>query len=230
MVESKAWDWSRDDDARWRIVSGEILPVALRWKAEGRRRALDLGCGPGRHALFLARQGFEVSAFDLADDGLAELRHRAEAEALRIDVRRGDMLELPYPDASFDCLVAFHAIYHTDLAGLRRALAEIHRVLAPGGEAFVTLNSQESDAYRDPAWKRLDEHTLIKTEGPEVEIPHTYVTHEELPGLLAAFEVRSVQQLIDDRDGRRHAHFFLQLRRTQPAPPPAAPPHRAWRG
>jgi SAM-dependent methyltransferase len=214
VIESKPWEWSKNEDAHWRVVSGEFLPVGLRWKEEGRRRALDLGCGVGRHALFLARQGFEVCAFDLGEDGLAELRRSAEAEGLRIDVRCGDMLELPYDDASFDCLIAFHAIYHTDLTGLRRVLAEIRRVLAPGGEAFLTLNSRESDAYQDPSAKRLDDYTLLKTEGPEVDVPHTYVTHEDLPDLLAAFEILGVQQIIDYRERRRYAHFFLQVRRA----------------
>jgi SAM-dependent methyltransferase len=212
MVESKPWIWAGFDDPSWRTVADEFLPVALRWKQERRRRVLDLGCGPGRHALFLARQGFEVAALDLAEDGLAELRRRAVEEGLRVDARHGDMLQLPWADASFDCLIAFHVVYHADLDGLRCVLGEIRRVLAPGGEAFLTLNSRESDAYLDPAWTRIDEYTLLKTEGPEVGVPHTYIRYEDLGALLAAFDVLKVQLVCHYGHGRKHAHYFVRAR------------------
>jgi len=54
MIESKAWNWDINIHDYWKKTSDEFLPVAIRWKEEKQRRILDLGCGIGRNALYLA--------------------------------------------------------------------------------------------------------------------------------------------------------------------------------
>jgi len=210
MLESKAWNWDANASDFWKTVAPEFLPVGLEWRAAGFRRAFDLGCGLGRNAIFLAQNGFDVSAFDLSQAGVAELERRAAGLGLRIATAVGDMLDLPYEDDSFDCVVAFHSIYHTDLAGLRRVVVGISRVLVTGGELFVTLNSKSSDAWRLFADRRIDDHTLLKTEGPEIDVPHTYLDYEEVGGILRGFSIMKIQEIIDFWEGRKYAHFFVR--------------------
>lgn len=99
------------------------------------RRLLEVGCGWGELAEWLAREsGAEVVAIDLSEHMVALARERG------IDARRGDVQELAFPDGEFDCAVAAWMLYHVpDLDG---AIAELARVLRPGGRLVAVTNSR----------------------------------------------------------------------------------------
>jgi SAM-dependent methyltransferase len=108
-------------------------------------RALDLGCGAGRHAFEMYRRGADVVAFDQDADELAGVRDMfaamrdagevpAGAEA---DVKEGDALALPFADGEFDRIVAAEILEHVP-ADLQ-VLAELVRVLRPGGTVALTV-------------------------------------------------------------------------------------------
>jgi SAM-dependent methyltransferase len=213
MIKSKEWNWSTNVDDYWRNVADELLPLALKWKTKNFTNVLDLGCGIGRNAIYLAKIGFSVSAFDLSEDGLAQLKKEAQRENLNIDIKLGDMLTLPYETKFFNCLLAFHSIYHTDYVGLVKIISEMRRVTKKDGQLFVTFNSKDSDAWNLFSDRRIDEYTLFKTEGPEVDVPHTYLEYADVLNLMKEFQILKIQQIIDYREDRKHAHFFVTARR-----------------
>ncbi|HEY3867031.1 MAG TPA: class I SAM-dependent methyltransferase [Actinocrinis sp.] len=108
-------------------------------------RVLDLGCGGGRHAFALLRRGADVVALDysLAEVEAVRAMFAAMQEAGEVppDARsaavRGDAYRLPFPDASFDAVVAAEVLEH--LHDDARAFAELERVLKPGGRIAVTV-------------------------------------------------------------------------------------------
>lgn len=99
------------------------------------RTVLDLGCGTGRHTLWLAAQGADVTAVDFSDGMLAEARRKPGADAVRFVAH--DLHErLPFADAAFDRVVSGLVLEHLhDLDGFFR---EARRVLRPGGVAVVS--------------------------------------------------------------------------------------------
>lgn len=85
MIKSKAWNWDIGVHDFWKKTADEFLPVALRWKDGRLHRVLDLGCGIGRNALYLASNDFDVYAFDLSESGLRQLA--AEAKKGNYDIK-----------------------------------------------------------------------------------------------------------------------------------------------
>jgi ubiquinone/menaquinone biosynthesis C-methylase UbiE len=104
-------------------------------------RVLDVGCGSGMAVGLLAAaasDGF-VAGVDYSSDMVrqATRRNATEVVAGRVELRHGDAMGLPYPDASFDVVCAIETFYFWP--DPVRGLQEAHRVLRPAGKLAVTL-------------------------------------------------------------------------------------------
>jgi 2-polyprenyl-6-hydroxyphenyl methylase/3-demethylubiquinone-9 3-methyltransferase len=99
----------------------------------GSRHVLDAGCGDGAFLAFLRRRGFCVSGLDLAEAAAARARRRCPDA----DTRIGSLEEpLPFEDQSFDAVWCTEVLEH--LFNVHGALAELNRVLKPGGMLLLT--------------------------------------------------------------------------------------------
>ena len=216
MTQSKAWDWEVVKNPVWRIPCEESFYYASRWKEKGYSHLLDLGCGLGRHTVFFTKQGFCISAMDLSSEAVRSTEAWLKDEAILADVKLGDMLSLPYPDASFDCLFSYHVISHTDTPGAKKIISEIHRVLMPDGEIFLTLCSKDTWSYKDAGFPVIDENSVLKTDGTEVNVPHFYVNLDDVFVLLEGFEIIKVRHVDDcyfDGKATNSKHYFILARR-----------------
>ena len=95
-------------------------------------RALDAACGTGRHAAFLATRGHRVAGIDTSPAMLARARARVPAAALAV----GSLVALPISSASVGVAVCALALMH--LPDLRPAIAELARVVRPGGRLVLS--------------------------------------------------------------------------------------------
>jgi SAM-dependent methyltransferase len=142
-------------------------------------RVLDMGCGAGRHAFELYRRGTDVVAFDQdaaelarVADMFAAMRAADEVpDGAEADVSEGDALRLPFPDGEFDRVVASEVLEH--IPADETAIAELARVLRPGGTMAVTVPRWLPEAI---CWKLSDAYH--QNEGGHVRI----YTGEELVG------------------------------------------------
>ncbi|HWE35883.1 MAG TPA: class I SAM-dependent methyltransferase [Isosphaeraceae bacterium] len=135
------------DDVRLVAVLRALRPV------DG-GRVLDLGCGKGRFAQRLQGEGFDVVGLDLSAAMLA-----AAGDLPRV---RGSARRLPFASGSFDGVIAIEMFEHLHPDSIGAVLAEVRRVLRPGGiVAIVDKNAAALDARRPwlpaVAVKRLDE-------------------------------------------------------------------------
>ncbi len=136
----------------------------------GVKRALDAGCGPGQFTILAAEAApeTEVWGIDLAPTmiELARGHARLSPAAARLHFEVADIAALPFPDAHFDAVLSSGSIKHwpDPVAGLR----EIHRVLVPGGRAFIgEMNRLAPPAAVEANRKRL-RHWMFRWIYPRV--------------------------------------------------------------
>lgn len=110
-----------------------------------RGAVLDLGCGPGRHALPLARAGLDVTAIDTSAALIEQLRERAEAQDLAVEAVIDDMRTFSRP-GTFDTVVSMWTSfgYFEDEADHRRVLERANENLRPGGWLVIDVVGLET--------------------------------------------------------------------------------------
>jgi SAM-dependent methyltransferase len=166
------------EDRQWwyrgmRALSLAVLEAPLRrLRASGTTplRLLDAGCGTGRNLDELSRFG-RAAGIDLSPEAIRFCRMRG------VPAARAALLRLPFPDGTFDCVTSFDVVYHAWVTDDRAAVAEMARVVRPGGLVLV----------RVPA-------LMILWGGHDVEVHsrHRY-TKGELVGLLRGAGLATVR-------------------------------------
>jgi SAM-dependent methyltransferase len=106
---------------------------------------VDIGCGPGHIASFLASHGARVEGVDLSPAMIAA----ATARFPPIPFRTADMFALPFESGSIAGIVAFYAIVHLQTTELVAPFREFHRVLAPDGLAAVAFHAGHETVHVD---------------------------------------------------------------------------------
>jgi len=101
------------------------------------RTALDLGCGTGGDAVFLAQLGIEATGLDLSPAALELARERAEHAGVQVEWVEGDVLDLPFPDAHVELVTDRGCLHHVPHEQQPRYAREVARVLRPGGTLLI---------------------------------------------------------------------------------------------
>jgi SAM-dependent methyltransferase len=134
---------------RWsKYPPEDLVGLIARAFPDSRQRqdlsALEVGCGPGPNLWFLAREGFRVAGIDGSAIAIESAHERLRSEGLassyqEADLKIGDFATLPWDDCSFDVVIDIQAISHNAALVIRSAIAEINRVLKPGGWFFARM-------------------------------------------------------------------------------------------
>ena len=135
--------WVRYDD---KLFKDSVALFEKRWSANGEpadffvgKRCLDVGCGGGRYSIAMSMMGAEsVVGVDVSETGIQDAARRAEALGMAaVSFRQATALQLPFADAEFDFVCCSGVLHHT--ASVERGMAEIYRVLKPGGSVYLLL-------------------------------------------------------------------------------------------
>ena len=188
------------------------------------RRVLEIGVGMGAdHLRFAEHNPARLVGLDLTARALGHTRNRLTLSGQRPRLIQGDAERLPFPDAAFDLVFSWGVLHHTpDLAA---TIAEIHRVLAPGGRARVMLYHRDSWTV-DMLWLRYGigggrpwrSRRDIVSE--HLESPGTQaLTRGEAERLFASFADVTVRtqlaftDLLEGAAGQRHRGRLLDTAR-----------------
>lgn len=219
MVKSKAWDWKMlNNETRreiWLEPSIESYYLLDRWTKQKKKEFLDLGCGIGRHTIQFAKAGFKTTAVDLSMEALNQTREWANEENLTIKTIHADMLNLPFENNSFDCILCRNVISHTDTQGMFKIIDNIYNILKENGECYLTLGSKNASTFKDPKNTYQDENTRIRLDdGPEKGVPHFYADMDIIPELFKKFEIVKLYQTQDfqqDEEGNYRSFWHYNL-------------------
>jgi ubiquinone/menaquinone biosynthesis C-methylase UbiE len=157
---SRHYDWDPLQPLFFR-PSHRMLLDALGEAGERPLDVLDIGCGTGQFALTLLERypRARVWGVDLSQGMLHKAGRRIAQAAGRLHLVQGDSARLPFADDCFDAVTCSHSFHHYPLQ--ERVLAEMHRVLRPGGRLLII------DGDCDRLWGRLIFDVLVVlVEGP----------------------------------------------------------------
>ncbi len=108
-----------------------------------RGRAVDVGCGTGSDAMFLAASGFDVLGIDLSDSAISLACERARSENVAAKFVHASVFEIPVADASVDLVTDRGLLHHVPAELHPKYAQEIARILKPGGRLLVRGMSEE---------------------------------------------------------------------------------------
>ncbi len=102
------------------------------------RRALDAGCGVGQWSIALREHFAEVRAFDFNEEAVCIGRKIFDGvRDEKLSIEQASVEQIPYPNETYDFVICYGVIFSVNI---EKALSEIHRVLVPGGAAYLSVN------------------------------------------------------------------------------------------
>ncbi len=208
----QAWDlrWgSEQGRSDWMSPEKDVLELAGELKRREAKNVLDLGCGVGRHTVFLASQGLAVFAADASPNGLESTRMAVVEAGLPVDIRHSQMTNLPYPNGFFDYVLAWNVIYHGTPGIVKTSISEISRVLRPGGLFQGTLLAKRNTFFGRGHLIDVDTY-VVDVDDEEKRHPHFYCNVEDILTLFAGFEILSLRLCEQKMPGSFHWNMVLE--------------------
>jgi SAM-dependent methyltransferase len=108
--------------------------------------ALELGVGPGGVAAALSRRGMKVIGIDLSSDALMKAKEHCRFD--QVSLMRGSGFSLPFADKALPLVYASQVLHLFDASGRQSIMAEVHRVLQPGGRFVFDMKNASSHLLR----------------------------------------------------------------------------------
>lgn len=183
------WDLGKPDENLMRVVSRTPIAPA---------KTLEIGCGTGTNAVWLAKQGFKVTGLDIADLAIEKARERATDENAACEFLLGDFMVDPIPASPFGLVVdiaCFHAFGEVEERVSFAGRVASH--LEPGG-FWLSIIGNADDPPRDEGPPRRSATDIVLSVEPHFEILSLVSTHFESKG---GRRPRAWSCLMKKRDG-----------------------------
>jgi len=209
-------------DSQWRERTGilawtdpepwvaEIVDMVCRRGSGSLGRALDIGCGVGRHTLLMARRGLQAHGMDRSEAGLRHVREQGERLGLAAHLCTADFRQLPFGPGTFDYVLAWNTIYHGTEQDCAAGLTEIRRVTRPGGLFQATMLSKRNREYGRGI--EIHSNTFVQAQATDDKVhPHTYSDEPGIARLYQDFRMLAAVEREHGDSGSYHWHLLCEV-------------------
>lgn len=151
------------------------------------KKVLDCGAGGTEPPLALFNDlGYETFGIDVSEAQIDRAKEFEKEHKMKLNIIKGDMRALPYDDDSFSFAFSYHTIFHLSKSDIKKALAEINRVLKKGGLAFVNFMTIEDGLYGEG--EEISKGEFLQKDG-EREVIHTFIEEDEISEFIPNFDI-----------------------------------------
>jgi SAM-dependent methyltransferase len=207
-VNSKASQWERifqRDGHVFPEPRPQVMKFADSLKERSLASVLDLGCGTGRHVIYMAHKGLHVTGLDNAPTGLKLAKEWLDKEQCSANLILSDMRHsLPFENDSFDALLSTQVIHHAMLATVLKIAREIERIIRKDGMIMISVPTRTAISEDAPAHDEIEPNTFVPTSGTEKGLPHHLFTPDEFRDIFPQFQAIDLQ-VFDNRVMVLHA-------------------------
>ena len=189
------WDkiYKQQGEIQYEILSSVFLAVKI-FKEYKCKKIMDLGCGTGRHTIFLAKNDFNVIASDISETGLKTTENKANKLGLKnIEYLQNDMRNIPLSENTLDGLLCVWTTGHGMLIDVEKNVEEIYRILKPNGIVIIDYVSIDDKHYGKG--REIEVNTFLDNMEGEEKIPHHYSSKIELENMYKNFNEIKIEPI-----------------------------------
>jgi SAM-dependent methyltransferase len=166
-------------------------------------RALDIGCGEGRHSVAFAQRGFDAVGVDLEPKALARARSAAGGSGARPWFLQANVFALPFPPDAFDVVMDYGCLHHVRRSDTRRYLDQVVPLVKPGGYFLLSCFSTK---FKHHPNERRTRNWLVHAGHYD-----RFFRREDFRSLFGRWF--DILELTEDRDGSYVFHNVLMRKR-----------------
>jgi len=176
------------EECVWGLEADKYLAMFLDRAHTG--TALDVGCGEGRHSLFLAQEGYVIDAIDISEKAIEKLEHLAEEYGVSTMIfpKVGDTRALELPQQKYDLAVLSYVFPFLKYSDIITILEKVKQSLKPGGCIYVSALTTDDPEYINYSRKQkpIEPRTFYS---PGLKCYCYYFEKGELKTLFSDFDV-----------------------------------------
>lgn len=226
MMENKSMWEKLHKEARFRPKYPSELVVQFifrNFKRDGNEKVLDLGCGAGRHTIFMANENIIPYGVDISKKGVKHTKDMLKNcgfEGFNNNIKCGDFSQLEFKDDFFDGIICYGVLYYSKKEDIKKAVDEIYRVLQKDGKALVVVRNTED--YRFRKGKKIEENTFIINENDgskcaynENDMVMHFFTKEEVKNLFSRFSSVMIDMFSETHENEKYkdSNYILIIRK-----------------
>lgn len=180
----------------WKEPNTFVIKLVPILKKKKSKRILDLGCGAGRHLVYLGKRGFVVVGSDLSPSALKLSQERLEKEKVKnYTLIEHNMTRIPFPNNHFDAVISINVLHHDKLKNIKRTVDEVRRILKKNGLFLATVISPKSPKYK--RGKEIEKDTFIVNKGHEAGIPHHFFDEKGIKKLFSKLKILKLEHVME---------------------------------
>ena len=144
--------WYEGDEYYWGLEPGEFLECLIGLcPPSGNTKVLDIGCGEGKDAVYMAQKGYDVTAFDLTDNGIRKTLALADNRGVTINAYVDDINTFS-TDEQFDIIYSTGTVQYLFDENKKAFFDKIEKITRPGGIVYFNVFVEKSFLKLPPDW------------------------------------------------------------------------------